>query len=134
MSLGSKTLYKYTATVWIAEELFYYAHPYILPNSFQQKLTKYEFEVQFHIIQILNSPNISKEFFIKEFFESQSKLSNQNIANIKKYFIESIQILEEHDLIENHYKIISKGHFYNTTKLTTTNISEGFVVFEKLYI
>ena len=28
---------------WIAEELFYYPHPFILPDLLKAKLTKYEF-------------------------------------------------------------------------------------------
>jgi hypothetical protein len=33
------------AKVWIAEDLFYYAHPFILPDLLERKLTKHEFEV-----------------------------------------------------------------------------------------
>lgn len=45
------------AKVWIAEELFYYAHPFLLPTFFKQKATKYEFYLMvtgFCFINILN--------------------------------------------------------------------------------
>jgi len=123
------------AKVWIAEELFYYAHPFLLPDFFQQKTTKYQFDVQFKVIQVFSSINIMKEFFIKEFLDSYpSVLSNQQRTKIKRSFIQLIQILEEYDLIENNYKIISNASFYDTQELTTSNISEGFGVYEKISI
>ena len=53
---------------------------------------------------------------------------------MKKYFIEWIKLLEEYELIDSTYRTISKGDVLNTDKLTTTNISEGFIVYEKLSI
>ena len=123
------------AKVWIAEELFYYTHPFCLPNLFNKKLTKHEFEVQFKVIQVFSSINVEKTFFIKDFFESYpSVLSNQQKTKMKKYFIEWIKLLEEYELIDSTYRTISKGDVLNTDKLTTTNISEGFIVYEKLSI
>lgn len=80
------------AEVWIAEELFYYTHPFLLLNLFNKnkKRTKHEFEVQFKVIQAFTSINVEKTFF-----ESYpSILSNQEKTKIKKYFIEWMQILE----------------------------------------
>jgi len=125
----------WTAKIWIAEELFYYGHPFLLPDFFQQKTTKYEFDVRFKVIQVFSSISITKEFFIQEFLDSYpSVLSNQQRTIIKRSFIQLIQILEEHDLIENNYQIISNASFYDTQELTTTNISQGFVVYEKISI
>jgi len=45
-----------------------------------------------------------------------------------------IQILKEHELIDSKYKIISNGKLYDKKELTPNNISEGFVVYEKLSI
>ena len=53
---------------------------------------------------------------------------------MKKYFIECIKMLEEYELIDFTYKTIYKGDLLNTDKLTTTNISEGFIVYENLSI
>lgn len=33
------------AKIWIAKELFYYEHPFLLPDFFQKKATKYEFDL-----------------------------------------------------------------------------------------
>ena len=53
---------------------------------------------------------------------------------MKQSFIQLIKILEEYNLIDSNYKIIFNGRFHDTDQLTTKNISEGFVVYEKIYI
>lgn len=60
------------AKVRIAEELFYYAHPFLFPDFLNRKLTKYELEVQFQVIQVFSSVEIEKTFLMKEFFENYS--------------------------------------------------------------
>lgn len=121
--------------IWLVEELFYYNYPFYLPDLFKQKLTKDEFEVLFKFIQIFQSVNIEKEYFIQEFVSSYSShISNQRIRNIKKYFIKYVQYFKELNLIENKYKILSNGYYYSSKQLNTQNISEGFVIYEKLYI
>ena len=51
---------------------------------------------------------------------------------MKQHFLELVQLLRNSGLIEPHYKIISDGKLYPTDQLTTTNISEGFLIYEKL--
>lgn len=101
--------------VWISEELFCYRHPFILPNLITKKLTKHEVEVQFKVIQIFSSVNTAK-IFSKTIQYIQ--LMNQQKTKMKNYFIEYLQQYKEHKLIDENYKIISKG----------------FIVYEKLYI
>jgi hypothetical protein len=42
--------------------------------------------------------------------------------------------LKEYDLIESNYKIISNGSFLDTNELNISNISEGFVIYEKISV
>ena len=63
-----------------------------------------------------------------------SVISNQRKTNIKKYFIQLVYLFKEHDLIQDDYKIISNGHYYFTKEFNTHDISEGFVIYEKLSI
>jgi hypothetical protein len=121
--------------VWLIEELFHYKYPFYLPNLFQQKLSKHELLVRVKFLQIFSSVNIEKEVFIKELFKSYpSALNNQQKTKIKKSFIGLVKLLEQHDLIEPKYKILSDGNLHDTQELTSRNISEGFVIYEKLTI
>ena len=123
------------ARVWIAEELFYYNYPFLLPDFFRNKNTKDEFQVQFEILRVFSSGSIQKEVFIKEFLDSYpSLLSNQRRTKIKQLFIQLVGCLKENDLIESNYKIIANGLLVDVDELTTTNIQQGFVLYEKLSI
>jgi hypothetical protein len=53
---------------------------------------------------------------------------------MKRAFIQLVKLFEEHSLIESNYKIISDGKVYQTDQLTSSNISEGFILYEKLSI
>ena len=125
----------WTVEVWIADELFYYAHPFVLPDLFQRKLTKHQFEVQFHVIRTFSSLDIQKTFYLKEFLQAYpSTLNNQQIAKIKRYFIQLMEIFEEHKLIESSYQVLVDDKVYHVDKLLPNNISQGFIVFEKLLV
>ena len=115
--------------VWIAEELFYYAYPFLLPGLLSGKLKKFELEVQSCVIQNFSSITVKKIFDVKTFIENYpTKLSNKKIAKIKRYLISIIEILESNDLIEPTYQIFKNGELSYTKKLTSRNISEGFIV------
>lgn len=121
--------------VWMVQDLFYYQYPFYLPNLFQKKLSRDEFRVRFRFVQVFSSINLEKEFLIKKFIDTYpSTISNQQKNYIKAYFIEVVQILKQQDIIDDNYKTISKGRFYSTKELTISNISEGFVIYEKLSI
>jgi hypothetical protein len=108
--IKSKKLKSWIARVWLVEELFYYRYPFLLLDFFKQKITKDQFEV----IKVFSSVDIEKEFFIKKFLDSYpSVISNQRIANIKRYFIELVKVLQEYDLIESNYKIMSDGYYHS---------------------
>ena len=75
---------------------------------------------------------MKKVFWVSEF--TPFKISNQRKASIKKYFIEGIELLQNYDLIEDNYKYMFQGKIYKTLKLDVKNISEGFILYEKLNI
>lgn len=119
----------------MVEELFFYPYPFILPDFFQEKRRRDKFEVRFKFIQIFHTPNIEKIFLIQVFLNSYSSLiSNQRMANIRKYFIQLVQEFQQKELIENKYKIIIKGKYVITNQLTPKNIEEGFVIYEKIQL
>ena len=141
-SLAAVPLVKFTKVqkfwvgrVWLSQELFYYQYPFYLPNLFQPKLKKYQSEVQVHVFKTFSSEDIEKVFLIKEFLQNYTScLSNQQKTKIKEYFIQSIKLFQQYDLIENNYKIIFNGFLLDTDALTSKNISEGFVIYEKLSV
>ena len=101
-------------------------------------MTKHEVEVQFKVIQVFSSVNIAKTFWIKDFFEDYSvkstKNKNQRIFYSIHQVIQSIKLFQKYDLIESNYKIIFNGFLLDTDVLTSKNISEGFVIYEKLSV
>ena len=125
----------WVGTVCLAEELFYYKYPFCLPDFFKQKYTKHEFEVRVKVFKTFSSINPEKLFLIKDFFQNyKSILSNQQKTKMKTYFIELVKVLQDHNLIEDNYKIIWNGSFCDTKELNTKNISEGFIIYEKISI
>jgi hypothetical protein len=77
--------------------------------------------------------DIQKTFYLKNFFQNYaSTLTNPQKTKIKKYFIQLIKMLKEYELVNYKYTIISDGKVYDTDQLTSLNISEGFIVHEKL--
>jgi len=57
----------------------------------------------------------------------------KELIKLKK-IIELVEMLREYDLIESNYKIIFNESFLDTNELNIFNISEGFVIYEKVYI
>lgn len=125
----------WVGTVCLVEKLFYYKYPFCLPDFFKQKYTKHEFEVRVKLFKTFSSINTEKLFLIKDFFQNyKSILSNQQKTKMKTYFIELVNVLQDHNLIEDNYKIIWNGNLCDTKELNTNNISEGFTIYEKISI
>jgi hypothetical protein len=131
--IKSKKLKCWMANIWLVEDLFHYKYPFLLPDLFRRKISKDEFDVAFEVMKTYSSVSIQKTFFIKEFLASY-RISNKRITNMKRTFIQLVKLFEEHSLIESNYKIISDGKVYHTDQLTSSNISQGFIVYEKLSI
>ena len=131
--IKSKKLKCWMATIWLVEDLFHYKYPFLFPDLFRRKTSKDEFDVIFEVVKIYSSVSMEKEFFIKKFLASY-RISNQRITNMKRTFIQLVKVFEEHDLIEPNYKIISDGYHHCVEELTIHNISEDFVLYEKLSI
>ena len=131
--IKSKKLKCWIANIWLVEDLFHYKYPFLLPDLFRRKISKDEFDVAFEVMKTYSSVSIQKKFFIKKFLASY-RISNQRITNMKRTFIQLVKLFEEHSLIESNYTIISDGKNYHTDQLTSSNISEGFIVYEKLSI
>jgi hypothetical protein len=121
------------AKIWLVDDLFTYNYPFYLPNFFQHKLQKHQLEVGLKLFQTFNSLSIEKTISVSEFFKSYpSALENRKKTEIKKYFIQLIELLRKDNLIEPYYKIFSNGNSYDVQELTVKNISEAFMFYEKI--
>lgn len=119
--------------VWLVENLFYYQYPFLLPDLFNTKLNKHEFAVRCQFVKIFSSVNIEKKFLIKDYLNSYpSIVSNKQKSKIKQYFLDVIEIVRNQGLIESYYKIISDESGFFVTELRISEISTGFVIYEKL--
>lgn len=111
------------------------ALPHRPTHALQKNIRAYLISPNLKIIQVFSSVDLEKTFYIKEFLQNYSStLTNKQITKIKKYFIQIIQIFHEHQLIDSNYKVIPNNKLYDKDQLTSKTISEGFVVYEKLYI
>lgn len=128
-----KENHSWVCKVWVVEELFYYNYPFSLPNIFHDELSQSEFLVRFEVLKIFSSPDVEKEFSVTDFIKSYpSSLSNKSIKQIKEFFIESVEILQQESLIQPRFQIIRDGRIESVNKLTYQNISEGFIIYERV--
>ncbi len=119
--------------IWFVEELFGYQYPYFLPDFFREKNTKDELAVRMQMLKVFSSIEVEKKFYLKEFFKQyKGKISNQRISNMKQNFVELVKLLQDYDLIEDRYQVLVKGHFINVLELKVHDLSEGFVLFERI--
>ena len=114
------------ATIWLVGNLFHYKYRFLFPDVFRRKISKDEFDITFEVLKNYGSVSIEKKFFIKE-FQASYRISNQRITNMKKTFLQLVKILQEYNLIELKYKIISNRYNHSVEELTIHNISEYFV-------
>ena len=124
---GSKYL---LARVVMIDDLFYYLYPFRLPDLFKGNLTKHERLVRVDFIKTFSSKDVEKCFYLREFFNTY-KISNQKIKEIKQIFIDLIHIFQQNQLIEQHLLLISNRSRINIHDLTTANISDGIILYEK---
>jgi len=119
--------------IWIAEELFDYLHPFIFPDLFKTKLPSHQFQVLFEVIKVYCSNDIRKQFHIQQFLDSYtSKLSGEQKKQIKKYFISYLQILHQHDKIQDKVLDLSSHKILKIQDLNPSYLN--ILVFETLDI
>jgi hypothetical protein len=110
--------------IWIAEELFDNLHPFLLPNLFQEKLTKDKFQVLFEIIKVYSSNDIRKEFHIQEFLDNYpSILSNKQKKQIKEYFIYYLQVFREQQKLQDKVLDLSSNKILDIYDLKTSHLN-----------
>lgn len=106
----------------MAEELFYYLHPFLFTDVFETRLNKYQFEVLFQIIQVYSFTDIRKEFHFQQFIDSYPAILNGKFKRrIKEHFIQYLQVLENQRQIQSQVLLLPSNRRYNISQLTYTD-------------
>ena len=87
--------------------------------------------VRFQFIRVFSSKSATKNFYLREFFQQYS-VSNKRICDIKWIFIGLTQEFYQFGLIDSKVKLMLHNDYIDIEDLTTFNISDGFILYEKI--
>ena len=131
---------QWIAEIWVADELFQYLYPFLLPDYFKKKLTKDEFLVVFEIIQVFSVHNMRKEFDIPRFLECYpSKTNGTRKKKIKHSFLLYIKVLQKQGIIQDQvlFPLLNCSNpksIIKISELDADRLMEPFVLFETISI
>lgn len=112
----------------LAEQLFSYNFPCYLTSYFNQWNNKYEFHVQFEILQTISTSSLQKQLHVQEFL-GEFNLSNKKQTEIKRLIIKSLQELVDKGIVKSFFKITQKdGSLIVQTNLTSKLITKSKVI------
>jgi hypothetical protein len=110
---------KWTVTLAIGEEFYFYQYPFLFPNSFVICKNKYDLEIKLQLIENFSTVKLEKKLLVKRLvkrFLNQFSVLNKDLVKIKKQLIDSFFILKDFQLIENKFSLISKNGLSNELK------------------
>lgn len=131
---------QWIAEIWVADELFQYLYPFLLPDYFKNKLTKDEFLVVFEIIQVFSVDNMRKEFDIQRFLEFYLfKINGTRKKKIKHSFLLYIKVLQKQGIIQDQvlFPLLNSSNPKSVIKISeldSDRLMEPFVLFETIPI
>lgn len=112
---------KWTVTLAVVEEFYFYQYPFLFPNSFLICNNKYDLEIKLQLIESFSTVELEKKLLVKRFL-NQFSVPNKDLAKIKKQLIDSFFILKDFQLIENKFSLISKNGSSNELRHRTEKI------------
>lgn len=118
----------------LLERLFDYQYPFKYPDLFETesiKFNKDQYLVRFQFIRVFSSKSATKNFYLRQFFQQHS-VSNKRICDIKRIFIQLTQQFYQFGLIDSKVKLMLHNSYLDIQELTTSNISDGFILYEKI--
>jgi hypothetical protein len=120
------------ATVWVSEPLFRYKFPFSLPK-FSTNTTKLATRVWAYWTQQFATKDIQKVFNLSEFFQNYpAQLNSKQKQVIKNELLKAVEYYSKVQLIDQKFQIIEGQEFKSVEELTLQNISQGFVIYEKI--
>ena len=121
--------------ILLLERLFHYPYPFKYPDLFHTqsiKFNKDQYLVRFEFIRVFSIKSPNKHFYLPQFFK-QHPVSNKRIRDMKQIFIQLIRQFYQIQLINSKVKLMLHNNYIDIQSLTTFNISNGFVLYEKVY-
>jgi hypothetical protein len=113
----------------LAEQFFSYNFPCYLTSYFNQWNNKYEFYVQFEILQTMSTSSLQKQLHVQEFL-GQFNLSNKKQTEIKRLILKSLQELVEKRIVKSFFKTTQKdGSLIVQNNLTSKLITKSEVIY-----
>jgi hypothetical protein len=91
----NKIANRWIVKVYILENLYNYAYPFILSKSFTNYQNKIDYLLKLKIIKSISVPSVKKIFLLSEFLQ-QLKLSNSKIIQVKKDLIFLLQEISQY--------------------------------------
>ena len=116
------------------EQLFAYQYLFKYPDLFKTEIIKFnkdQYLVRFEFIRLFSTKSPTKNFYLREFFQQHS-VSNKRIRDIKRIFIQLTQEFYQFGLINSKIKLMSHNYYLDIEDLNTFNISDGFILYEKI--
>ena len=120
--------------MWLLEEFFDYQYPFKYPDWVKTEIIKFhkdQYLVRFEFILLFSTKSANKHFYLGEFFQQHS-VSNKQIRDVKRIFIQLTQQFYQFGLINSKVKLMFHNSYLDIQALTTYNISDGFILSEKI--
>jgi hypothetical protein len=128
-----KTKYLYVS-ITLLDSLFEYQYPFYLSSSLLEGTNKSQNRVCTAILSAYLSTSIEKKLDIQAFFEDNPGMSNQEIANTKKYFITTLTNYTRLNLITGEFVIFKNGIQRPTKSLKSSDIKECLLFYEQVIL
>ncbi len=106
---------RWSITMAIVEESYFYYYPFFFPNSFLIYKNKYDLEIKLQLIESFSQVELEKKLLVKEFL-IQFCVSNKDLRKIKKQLIDSVSRLKDSGFIENEFSLTFQNGSLNETK------------------
>ena len=105
---------RWTITMAVGEEFYFYNYPFFFPNSFLIYKNKYDLEIKLQLIEGFSQVELKKIFPVKKCL-NQFSVSNKDLTKIKKRLIDSFFELKDSELIKNEFNLT--GSLNETKKI-----------------
>ena len=120
------------ATVEVSEALFSYKFPFSIPKL-STNSSKLVMRVWAYWTQQFTTPSLQKVFNLSEFFQNYpARLNSKQKQVVRNELLKAVEYYSETQVIDQKFQIIEGQEFKSVEELTFQNISQSFVIYEKI--